>query len=217
MKPVEHMEQNGESAKVSGKSIRIRSFNLLNAASRGRALMEIDEIFYEASNVQSFDDDQHRTSFRWLWLGRYLAEEPEHALVALRGDESVCGYLVGSLRDPAPRPEFAELSYFADFAAETARFPAHLHINVAADMRGQGIGELLVCAFAAHAIGTATKGMHVVTGEGMRNVRFYERLGFREVARAKRSGSHVVMLAKALQQGTATGHFTKHMSRAAKP
>lgn len=152
--------------------------------------------------MQSFRDAAHREAFRWLWLGRYLIEEPEHALIA-RHDGSVCGYLVGSLDDPALRPAFDTLSYFRDFKEKTARYPAHLHINVDAGMRGRGVGQLLVERFVVHARGSGCPGVHVVTGAGMRNVRFYGRLGFFEVGRAPRNGVDVVMLAKDLCGGGA--------------
>ena len=179
-------------------------YETLSGARRAVADDAIDRIFFAASSVQSFRDARARAAFRWLWLGRYLAEEPEHAFVALSG-ATLCGYLVGSLADPAPRWEFRELSYFSDFAAETARFPAHLHINVDEGARGHGVGARLVERFAAHAAACGSAGLHVVTGAGMRNVGFYERLGFREVARAPRNGGTVVMLARGLGPADSAG------------
>jgi len=163
----------------------------------------IDQIFFEASSVQAFRDVAHQKSFRWLWLGRYLAEEPEHGFVALacdsHGRRGVAGYLVGSLADPARRTAFNELDYLSAFSDQTALYPAHLHVNVANGMRGAGIGAKLVAAFEDHAGANGTRGIHLVTGAGMRNVRFYDRLGYGEVARAMRGGGHVVMLAKRLR------------------
>ena len=162
--------------------------------------MKIDEIFFEASSVQSFSSDQARIDFRWLWMGRYLIEEPEHAFVALEdGDpEQLCGYLVGSLSDPAPRAEFSSLSYFQSFAAVTPQFPAHLHINIARDKRSQGIGERLIKRFVNHAQSYDSPGVHVVTGAGMRNVGFYQRLGFIERARVAKGGGYTVLLGRKL-------------------
>lgn len=180
-----------------GDGLSIVGYGTLSGADRAMADHAIDRIFFAASSVQSFRDACERAAFRWLWLGRYLAEEPEHAFVAFSG-ETLLGYLVGSLDDPAPRWEFRELSYFADFAAETARFPAHLHINVDDAARSHGIGAQLVERFAAHAAAHGSAGLHVVTGAGMRNVGFYTRLGFREVARTPRNGGMVVMLARGL-------------------
>ncbi len=165
-------------------------------AGNAAALAKIDEIFFESSSVQSFESDDARNGFRWLWMGRYLVEEPEHAFVALaNGDpEKLCGYLVGSLDDPAPREEFRSLTYFESFAHVTPLFPAHLHINVARDYRSQGIGEQLIQTFLNHARATGCPGVHVVTGAGMRNVGFYERLHFVERARVAKGGGAAVLL-----------------------
>jgi GNAT superfamily N-acetyltransferase len=179
----------------SGEGVAIVAYSALSAAEQARAVDQIDEIFFQASSVQSFCDEQHRKAFRWLWLGRYLVEEPEHAFVAMLAGK-VCGYLVGSLADPADRDAFRELAYFQNFSAQTEKFPAHLHINVDQAMRSRGVGELLIRAFEAHARAGQAPGMHIVTGAGMRNVEFYEKLDFQEVARAPRKGSEVVMLAK---------------------
>ncbi len=185
---------NGEDADTT---ICISRYDAINRANRAEYVVQISRIFFAASSVQSFRDDGHRAAFHWLWLGRYLAEEPTEAFVALY-QSKVCGYLVGSLADPAQREEFKELSYFQDFADETARFPAHLHINVDEDSRGMGVGARLVDRFVDHSNVARVSGVHVVTGAGMRNVGFYQRLGFNEVARAPRNGSAVVMLAKKL-------------------
>lgn len=173
-------------------------FSSIGPAELAAVVPAIDHIFYSSSSVTTFADDAARDAFRWLWLGRYLAEEPEHAFVAFDGTGQAVGYLVGSLDDPAQRPEFASLSYFQDFSALTPEFPAHLHINVAAHVRSQGVGRQLVEAFGRHARAAGIGGMHVVTGAGMRNVAFYSQLGFVEVGRAKRGSGAVVMLGRKL-------------------
>lgn len=177
--------------------VEITPYRAMQSGQARHITRQIDDIFFEASSVQSFRDAAHRQAFRWLWLGRYLCDEPEHAFLAHRANR-VVGYLVGSLSDPAPRPEFLELSYFVDFASETQKYPAHVHINVASGSRSCGIGERLIAAFEQHARANDCPGVHVVTGAGMRNVHFYSRIGFQQVARAARNGGEVVMLAKAL-------------------
>jgi GNAT superfamily N-acetyltransferase len=177
--------------------MQVRALTALPPADLFTALARIDAIFFEASSVQGFDSPAHRFAFHWLWLGRYLIEEPAEAFVAIE-DGAVTGYLVGSLVDPAPRAAFASLDYFKAFADRTAAFPAHLHVNVAANARGRRVGERLVGAFERHAAVRGAPGVHVVTGAGMRNVGFYERLGYREAARAPRGAGHVVMLTKRL-------------------
>jgi GNAT superfamily N-acetyltransferase len=177
------------------QSVVIRRFADLAPKCRQEVEAQMSDIFFEASSVRSFASAQEKSAFHWRWLGRYLAEESEHAFVSLGDGGAVVGYLVGSLRDPAQRAEFAELSYFRDFADLTPDCPAHLHVNVKAGQRGKNVGALLVEEFCAHARGQGVRGVHVVTGAGMRNVHFYERLGFREVGRAARNGGIVVMLA----------------------
>lgn len=181
----------------SDRDVSIVAYDALEETRRAALEHDIDRIFFAASSVQGFRDAAHRAAFRHLWLGRYLVEEPGEAFIALC-DGDVCGYLVGSLVDPAPRAAFAELDYFQAFAAETARFPAHLHVNVDDGARGRGLGARLVERFMAHARARGIAGVHIVTGAGMRNVRFYDRLDFREVARAPRNGGTVVMLAREL-------------------
>ena len=160
---------------------------------------EIDAIFFEASSRQSFAHDDARQAFRRMWLGRYLEDEPEHAFAALCSDGRLCGYLVGSIDDPAPRPEFGELTYFRDFAAVTARLPAHLHINVDQATRSKGVGAALIAAFTAHLRRLKVPGVHVVTGKDARNVRFYQRVGFTERGRTRWRGGEVVVLGRELK------------------
>ena len=77
-------------------------------------------------------------------------------------------------------------------------YPAHLHVNLAPQFRNRGIGAMLIEAFAADAHRAGAKGMHVVTSADARNVRFYERVGFRERARTSVNGSELVFLGRSL-------------------
>ena len=57
---------------------------------------------------------------------------------------------------------------------------------------------MLIEAFAADAHRAGAKGMHVVTSADARNVRFYEREGFRERARTSVNGRELVFLGRSL-------------------
>ena len=94
-------------------------------------------------------------------------------------NENVVGYLAGCLENPLRNPLFADLGYYQAFAPLCASYPAHLHINVAAEVRSLGIGAGLIEAFAAQVAGVKAPGLHLVTDEKARNVRFYQRNGFR--------------------------------------
>ncbi|MEI9902032.1 MAG: GNAT family N-acetyltransferase [Hyphomicrobium sp.] len=156
----------------------------------GAELIEdLDAIFFEASNTKSFPGDEARAAFRERWFGRYLEQYPRWAYVAQAADGSLAGYLVGALDEP---------NGFEDFASTAQAFPAHLHVNLAPRFRNRGIGAELVEAFAADARRAGAKGMHVVTSADARNVRFYERVGFKPRAKTTVNGSELVFLGRAL-------------------
>ena len=158
---------------------------------------QVDAIFFEASG-RSFEPGPEREAFRQRWLGRYLEHAGDPVLLAVAG-ETVAGYLVGSLEDPAAQDRFLDLDYYrTHFAARCRQFPAHLHINLAPAFRSRGIGAALIEAFAAAAAAAGVAGVHVVTGKGMRNVRFYERCGFGVLGAAPWNGREVLFLGKEL-------------------
>ena len=59
-------------------------------------------------------------------------------------------------------------------------------------------GHRLIEAFGERAQRAGARGMHVVTGEGMRNVRFYLRCGFSQQGAASRNGGTIAFLGKSL-------------------
>ena len=168
----------------------------MDVAHSHRLLEQLDAIFFEASGTKTFADEEARAAFRERWFARYLDQYPQWAYVAISGDGRVAGYLVGALD---------EGSGFENFAAAAADFPAHLHVNLAAQFRNRGIGAVLIEAFAADARRAGAKGMHVVTSADARNVRFYERVGFRERARTSVNGSDLVFLGRCLADNP-SGH-----------
>lgn len=159
----------------------------------------LDEIFFASSNTKSFATDIARAQFRERWLGRYLTHDPQWTYLALTDVGDVAGYLAGCLDDPARTPRFADIGYFAEFATLTARYPAHLHINLAERFRNGGIGSALIARFCADAARAGAAGVHVVTSRGARNVGFYARNGFAEVGAQGSGGKEVVFLAKELR------------------
>ncbi len=161
------------------------------------ALAEIDAIFFEASG-RTFEPGAARDAFRERWLGRYLAHDAAHAFVALDAEARVIGYLVGALDDPAKAERFADIAYFKEWAALTARFPAHLHLNLAPAARGHGTGAALIAVFAADARAAGCPGVHVVTGSAARNIGFYGRCGFARAAETMWNGHGIAFLAKVL-------------------
>jgi GNAT superfamily N-acetyltransferase len=170
------------------------------------ALIEqINTIFFEASS-RTFPPGPERDAFRERWLGRYLRGGSDALFLALQGEDTVAGYLVGAVENPALQERFADIGYFrTEFAELCRQFPAHLHINLSPAFRSRGIGARLIEAFAGYASGRGAAGMHIVTGQGMRNVRFYERCGFGERGKAPWKGGEVVFLARSLGPPSAQG------------
>lgn len=176
--------------------IRIERWHDTPDKTSARAAIEV--IFFEASGTKSFANEAVRQAFHERWLGRYFHHFPAWVYLARDKDDRVAGYLVGSLDDPARNSLFDDIPVLKDFGPQTARFPAHLHVNCAPEWRSHGVGAALVERFAADAAAAGAPGVHIVTGEGLRNVRFYERIGFSQQARAVFNGKAVVMLARKL-------------------
>lgn len=170
-----------------------------------REIAQIDMIFFASSNVQHFADDVERAAFRDRWLGRYLDHWSQDFFVACNSDRRIVGYLAGCLEDPAEHPMFADLDYVGTFADLSRSYPAHLHINLDPGWRNGGVGARLIDAFCAHADGRV-EGVHVVTGRASRNVRFYERNGFRllRTTRSPGSDTEIAFLGRPLRSAAST-------------
>lgn len=174
----------------------IRILRWLDHPDRIAAKQDIERIFFAAAGSREFASDAARAEFRERWLGRYLTHDPAMTFVAVDPSGGVVGYVVGSLDDPARTARFADIPYFAELAHLTARYPAHLHINLDESARNRGTGGRLVEAFTAEVRAAGLPGVHVVTGRGMRNVSFYERLEFVERGSASYNGRPVVLLGR---------------------
>ncbi|MBS0241985.1 MAG: GNAT family N-acetyltransferase [Proteobacteria bacterium] len=159
---------------------------------------ELDPIFFEASLTKSFADDAARSAFRDRWLGRYVEHMPDLAHLAVSRDGRLIGYIVGSHRDPARDPMFADIGFYSRLGQLSARFPAHLHINMAEAARGLGIGSQLIAAFEADARAAGLPGLHLVTGRDSRNRSFYAKNGFACMAELDWGGTPIVFLGKVI-------------------
>jgi GNAT superfamily N-acetyltransferase len=168
----------------------------LGPPERDGLIADLDQIFFSSSARQSFESEQDKAQFRERWLGRYLKYFPDCTIVALDEARRAIGYVTGSLDDPAQDPLFADLAFFADFAALTARYPAQLHINIDANWRGRGIGAGLVGAFLELAGESGAPGVHAITTRGMRNIGFYLANGFQERGAATINDRELVFLGR---------------------
>jgi GNAT superfamily N-acetyltransferase len=167
----------------------------LRAADTG--LAGIEAIFFESAATTDFRSEEERAAYRELWLGRYMRHCAEAFFVALDGEGAVAGYLAGSLisdRPPLPGPD-----YYTDFPrALLAAYPAHLHVNIRKDVRGQAIGSTLVEAFRAYCVDRKSCGFHAVTAAGSDAARFFSKCGLLPCAAANLRDRRIVMLGEAL-------------------
>jgi len=159
-------------------------------------LSPIEEIFFATSPSAKTLRPAERQPFKERWLVRYIAYDIESFFVAITEANTVAGYLAGCLDNPAHNPRFADIGYYASFAPLCDCYPCHLHINLDERYRNCGIGSALIAAFAAQAAGAGRSGIHVVTGERARNLRFYEKNEFRPLATAHWNGADVIFMGR---------------------
>jgi GNAT superfamily N-acetyltransferase len=160
----------------------------------------VERIFFVSSTRQSFASQAEREGFRERWLGRYMLRWPQHFLLARARSGVVVGYLAGCPVEAARLPMFADWALYRAFAAECARYPAHLHVNVDPLWRGRGVGALLISHFVGQCAAAGIPALHIVTSQGARNTRFYARNGFREVAVRDVLGASLVMMGRSSDQ-----------------
>ncbi|HAZ12610.1 MAG: hypothetical protein A2X86_11570 [Bdellovibrionales bacterium GWA2_49_15] len=149
-------------------------------ANRAEVYKQIETIFFQTSSVQQFASDQARDSFKDRWLTPYLTSQKSENLysVWVAMDEStVVGYLTGHAQTALFRQvhDHLSLSLFADLHDD---YPAHLHINMAPNQQGKGLGASLISAYMQELQSHKICGVHLVTGPKARNTGFYRRQGF---------------------------------------
>ena len=174
----------------------MRVVRLIDEPNWKSLLPDVDNIFFATSSVQIFADDHARVSFKARWLDRYIYNYADSFFVARTGGSVLIGYLAGCLENPVLNPLFNDLSYYKAFAPFCASYPCHLHVNVTADYRNHGVGAALIEAFATQALKVQAPGMHIVTSEGARNIRFYERNSFRILSATYSNGARVVFMGR---------------------
>lgn len=177
------------------KAVVIEQTTGADAQSRG-LIPAIEAIFFGAA-ARSYAPGPEREAFRARWLGRFLDCPRDPLLLAIAPDGRIAGYLVGTFDDAARSERFLDMPHFREhFAGACARFPAHLHINLAPEFRNLGIGSRLVDSFVDLVRAVGLPGLHVTTGDGMRNIRFYLANGFAEVGRWPRADGPMVFLGR---------------------
>lgn len=142
------------------------------------ALAAVRMIFFQSSSRTEFADAAARDRFFATWAGWYLDHAPRDVWLLPDGNGGYAGYLTGWRDSAAADGPGRVIPKYGVFADLFAVFPAHLHINLAPQYRGRGLGGRLIGAFTTDCRTAGLAGVHVVTGVGARNAAFYARAGF---------------------------------------
>lgn len=162
---------------------------------RRRVVSEAETILFANAVTQDFASEQARADYRKLWFGRYIDHFPDEFFVVLDDGGSVLGYLAGSLvsnRPPLPGPD-----YYAQLSANLiVEHPAHIHVNIRGDVRGEGLGSHLVEAFAVHSHERRCNGFHAVTALDSSAPRFFRSCRMKDLAEIMWNGRKLLMLGR---------------------
>lgn len=159
-------------------------------------LAEVTEIFFESSTKKTFKDEDDKKNFFQKYLGFYLKNYPELALVFLK-DSRVMGYVVAS-----PVSEGTEIDalqpHLRVFQEHFKTYPSHLHINAHHEARGMGVGSELMREIEKRLKLQNISGLHIMTGVDSANQNFYKRLGFDFSVTLPFQGNPILLMGKKL-------------------
>jgi len=161
-------------------------------------LDNLDEIFFKSSVKRDFSNHGEQQYFRDMSLGRYIAKHRDSFFIALNGDGHAIGYLAGCLENPTKLDHFNDITYFSYIADICQNYPAHLHINIAEQYRGCGLGTALIERFVKWAQIHAVPGIQIVTSSTSRSIPFYRRLRFTELREVPWNSGTAVCLGRQL-------------------
>lgn len=150
-----------------------------NANERETLLSGVQRILVDCS-TKTFASEKEKEAFYVKWVKVYEDHFPDLFWLEIENENKVTGYLT-----VCPDSEKAisliqpSIRYYDLFADHFARFPAHLHINVAPGNQGKGIGRRLISAAVSELGNRRIHGLHLITSPTAKNVPFYRTLDFR--------------------------------------
>ena len=160
------------------------------------ALIQIKDIFFDATSRKEFISEEAKGIFFKRWCGDYQTFYSEEFFV-VTVDNKVLGYLSGC-SDSLAGKNVLNVPGYNVFEDLFLNFPAHLHINFHSDARGKGLGSILVNHYIAYLHGRV-KGLHLITSPDAKNMSFYERLGFTNVHVRDFKGSPLQFMGRILE------------------
>jgi len=170
-----------------------------------RPYRETDKYFVQRVCLQTVNDDivfeglnrVNAELFLTLYNDYYTEQEPQNCFVCTDENDEAVGYIICSdnvkrwrkvfMKEYFPRIRHRKLSEklmgIGEIAAHSlfaSRYPAHLHIDILKEYRGNGTGTRLMDALVAHLKENGVRGVQLcVDGENVRGINFYKRYGFK--------------------------------------
>lgn len=161
-------------------------------AYQARDYGQVTDVFWETTTRQEFSNETERRKFQVQYLDDYL---DQLAYVAVE-EGVVLGYVVG--RADTLLVEATWAPHLEIFRTEYEHYPAHLHINCRTIAQGKGLGGQLLAALEKDLFARGVKGLHLITAADARNVNFYKKYGYLEVAQKPWKTAQLIMLGKIL-------------------
>lgn len=175
--------------------MKIDCWENFSEKTKEESLIQVRNIFFESSSIDTFEDETHKEQFYQKWLGKYINKFPDYFLIA-HENKIVLGYLVGC-PDSLSHPELQQpvVGERDDYKS----YPFHLHMNCHKDYRGKGVGGKLLLKTEQLCRERGCSGLHLITKEGVLNQSFYEKYGHKLIRKKEINGNILVMLGKSFQ------------------
>lgn len=145
----------------------------------------------------------------------YTEHEPENCFVAVNENDEAVGYIICA-EDCAVWRKIFMKEYFprlkalnspsscADALGEiiihscfAKKYPAHMHIDIHRDYRGQGLGTQMLQVLTEHLSAKGIDGLQLCCGsDNVKGIRFYKRFGFKVLIKAGSGTAMGIMTGK---------------------
>ncbi len=170
-----------------------------------RPYRETDKYFVQRVCLQTVNDNVvfeglnrvNAEFFLALYNDYYTENEPENCFVCTNENDEAVGYIICAenvkrwrrvfMKEYLPRIRHRKLGDRLNGVGEVVvhsifarKYPAHLHIDILKEYRGNGTGTRLMDALVAHLKEKGVRGVQLcVDGKNVRGIKFYNRYGFK--------------------------------------
>lgn len=166
--------------------MEIKTIDELNAIQ----FKQLVDVYYETASSDEAE-------VKYKYFDYYHENTPQMFLVGLL-ENKVVGYVCGLCNTLDHYEQLEMHSYLNYFQKELEQYPAHLHINVAANTQGQGVGKKLIENFELRLKNLGAAGTHIITLKGLANNDFYAKQGYSFEKEQNYHGKDLLFMGKKL-------------------